>query len=172
MAMYLAATILDEQDAETAYRALKQMNLKSSQLQLLTSETIAKRSYYDPNQDSRKQVFRMLTWLVPFGFFAGFAFNRITDLTIINALNPVFNGVIGGLMGAGSGAMGAVFIGGGTKVIYQNPDEWTYERRVEQGKNILIVTGTDVQIRQVNRQLRSRPYESIQIYEGPTRPLK
>lgn len=172
MALYLATTILEEQDADAAYLALKKMNLKSLQVQLLTAENIANSDYYDPNQDSRKQVLRMLAWLVPFGFFAGFTFNRITDLTIVASLNTVFNGVIGGLMGAGSGALGAVFIGGGTKVIYQNPDEWTYLRRIEQGKVVLIVTGTEVQVRQANRELRSRPYESIQVYEGPVRPLK
>ena len=172
MAMYLAATILEKQDADAAYRALKKMSLKTSQIQLLNAETISQKKYYDPNKDSRQQVQRMMAWLLPFGFFAGFTFNRITDLTIVAALSPLLNGLIGGLMGAGSGVLGAVFIGGGTKVFYQNPDELTYERRVQLGKFVLIVTGTDVQIRQVNRELRSRPYESIQIYEGPTHPLK
>ena len=166
--MYLAATILEKKDADSAYRALKKMNLKTSQIQLLNSETVAKTgSYYDPNQDSRKQVLRMVTWLLPFGFFVGFTFNRITDLTMLTSLPPIMNGVLGGVMGAGSGVLGAIFLGGGTKVFYQNADEQPYAKRVQLGKLVLIVTGTEVQIRQVNRELRSRPYESIQIYEGP-----
>lgn len=170
--MYLAATILDKQDADAAYGALIEMNLKPAQIQCLgfDSSALQPDSYYDPNQDTQRQVKRMMSWLLPFGFFAGFTFNRITGLTMLTALNPLMNSFLGGLLGAGSGVLGGIFIGGGTKVFYRNPDEWTYERRVAFGKYVLLVTGTDVQIRQVSRQLRSHPYDSIEIYEGPARP--
>ena len=123
---------------------------------------------YDPNQAVRTQIKRMLFWLVPFGFFAGFTFNQITGLTIIESASPLINGLCGGLLGAPSGLLGAVFIGGGVKLFSKDPEDELFSKRVDAGKYMLVMIGSELELRQANRQLRSHPYELIQAYQGPS----
>ncbi|GEM_PF-4957964 len=49
----------------------------------------------------------MASWLVPFGFAAGYTFSLITGLDTFAWAGTIGNRVIGGLLGAISGAMGS-----------------------------------------------------------------
>jgi hypothetical protein len=169
MANYLAVTLATEEDATSAYRALRENKISKKKLTLLGPGKLlpSESKIYDPNQAVRTQIKRMLFWLVPFGFFAGFTFNQMTGLTILESANPWVNSLIGGFLGAPSGLLGAVFMGGGVKLFSRDPEDQLFSKRVAAGKYILVLMGSELDLRQANRILRSHPYEIIQAYEGP-----
>ncbi|MCM1981387.1 hypothetical protein [Lyngbya confervoides] len=169
MANYLVATFSNLAEAEVAYGSVCDRFPEERQVTLLGAgnQTSDAMKIYDPNQVAQQQMQRMMIWLVPFGFFAGLTFNRITDLTIVEQGGWVINGVLGGLLGAASGLLGAIFIGGGPRLFSADLEAMTLQKRIEQGKVILVFIGTEVQIRQVNRMLRSPGCDLIQVYEGP-----
>ena len=167
MANYLAATFDSQQDAQSAYQALRETKISKKKLTLI-GEGITKRAkVYDPNEAVRTQIKRMLVWLVPFGFFAGFTFNQITGLTIIESASPLINGIIGGFLGAPSGLLGAVFIGGGVKLFSKDPEDELFSKRVARGQYLLVLEGSELDLRQANRVLRGMAYNLIQAYQGP-----
>ena len=169
MANYLAATFANQKDAQSAYQLLRAQNVPQKRLTLLGKGQVlpAESNIYDPNQAVRTQIKRMLLWLVPFGFFAGFTFNQITGLTILASASPLMNGLLGGLLGAPSGLLGAVFIGGGVKLFSRDPEDERFSQRVDAGKYMVVLMGSELELRQANRILRSHPYELIQAYQGP-----
>lgn len=169
MANYLAVTLANQEDATLAYQSLRENKISKKKLTVLGKgkKLPSESKVYDPNQAVRTQIKRMLFWLVPFGFFAGFTFNQITGLTILGSVSPLVNSFLGGLLGAPSGLLGAVFIGGGVKLFSRDPEDQLFSKRVEAGKYILVLVGTELELRQANRILRSQPYEIIQAYEGP-----
>ncbi len=117
----------------------------------------------DPNQQARKGAKRLLYWLVPFGFVAGYAFNYLTGIEIL-PINPVGNHMIGGILGAASGALGAYFVGGGVGLSVGSGDALPYRNRLNAGKYLVVVKGTEELTRQATRILRSFEPENIQGY--------
>ncbi|MEM9137651.1 MAG: hypothetical protein AAGB01_09930 [Cyanobacteria bacterium P01_F01_bin.42] len=169
MANYLAATFANQKDAQSAYQVLRQQKIAKKKMTLLGQEKNlpANSPVYDPNQAVRNQVRRMLMWLVPFGFFGGFTFNQITGLTILESASPLVNGLLGGFLGAPSGLLGAVFIGGGLKLFSRDPEDQPFSKRVAAGQYVLVLIGSELELRQAGRLLRSCPHELMQVYEGP-----
>ena len=53
----------------------------------------------------------MARWLMPFGFIAGIAFSKMTNLSTFSfiGLNNIGESLIGGLLGMGSGYLGSIF---------------------------------------------------------------
>jgi hypothetical protein len=105
---------------------------------------------------------------VPFGFIAGYAFNYLTGIEILSALGTVGNHIIGGLLGAASGALGAYLVGGGVGLTVGSGDALAYRNRLNAGKYLIVVKGTEELNRQATRILRSFEPENIQGYAEPT----
>ncbi|MBE9005256.1 hypothetical protein IQ259_09410 [Fortiea sp. LEGE XX443] len=160
---YLVAVLSDRIQAEAAYLALEKDSINS---------TIIGRGYktadefglIDPKEQAKKQAQLMAFWLMPFGFFAGFTFSVITGLDTFAWAGEIGNHVVGGLLGAASGAMGAVFVGGGVGMLVGSGDALPYRNRLDAGKYLIVVQGSETLTRQATRILRQFEPENIQGY--------
>lgn len=164
---YLVAVLPDRIQAEAAYLALEKEGIKS---------TILGRGYksadefglIDPNEEAKKQVRLMAVWLVPFGFFAGFTFSFITGLETFAWAGEIGNHIIGGLLGAVSGALGSVVSGGGVGLIIGGGDALPYRNRLDAGKYLIVVQNSENVTRQATRILRQFDPENLQGYADTT----
>ncbi|MEB3217994.1 MAG: hypothetical protein VKN72_17425 [Nostocales cyanobacterium 94392] len=160
---YLVAVFPDRIIAEEAYTALEKKAIKS---------TILGKGYksadefglIDPKEEAKKQAKFMSYWLVPFGFFAGFTFSLITGLNTFAWAGEIGNHFIGGLLGALSGALGAIFVGGGVGLVVGGGDALPYRNRLNAGKYIVVVEGSKSLDRETTRILRQFEPENIQGY--------
>lgn len=160
---YLVAIFPDRIIAEEAYTVLEKKNIKS---------TILGKGYksadefglIDPKEQAKKQAKFMSYWLVPFGFFAGFGFSLVTGLNTFAWAGEIGNHVIGGLLGAGSGAMGSIFVGGGVGLVVGGGDALPYRNRLDAGKYIVVVEGDQSLNRETTRILRQLEPENLQGY--------
>jgi hypothetical protein len=101
---------------------------------------------------------------VPFGFGAGYAFNVLTGIELFAWAGDIGNHVIGGILGAASGALGAVLVGGAVGWSVGSGDALAYRNRLNAGKYLIVVKGTEDLTRQATRVLRSFEPENIQGY--------
>lgn len=162
---YLVAVLSDRIQAEAAYTALEKEGLPTNSIDILGQgyKSADEFGLIDPNQQARKGAKRLIYWLVPFGFVAGYAFNYLTGIEIL-PINPVGNHIIGGILGAASGALGAYFVGGGVGLSVGSGDALPYRNRLNAGKYLVVVKGTEELTRQATRILRSFEPENIQGY--------
>ncbi|HEY9783389.1 MAG TPA: hypothetical protein V6D09_25030 [Leptolyngbyaceae cyanobacterium] len=162
---YLIAVLSDRIQAEAAYTALEKEGLPTNSIDILGQgyKSADEFGLIDPNQQARKGAKRLIYWLVPFGFVAGYAFNYLTGIEIL-PINPVGNHIIGGILGAASGALGAYFVGGGVGLSVGSGDALPYRNRLNAGKYLVVVKGTEELTRQATRILRSFEPENIQGY--------
>ncbi|MBW4561307.1 MAG: hypothetical protein KME32_09130 [Mojavia pulchra JT2-VF2] len=167
---YLVAVLPDRMQAEAAYSALAKEGLSGNQIDILGSGYKSADEYglIDPSQQARKGAKRLFYWLVPFGFAAGYAFNILSGIEIFPAIGNVGNHIIGGLLGAISGALGAYFVGGGVGLTEGSGDALPYRNRLNAGKYLIVVKGTEELTRQATRVLRQFEPENIQGYTQPT----
>ncbi len=164
---YLVAVLGDRIQAEAAYLGLEKEGIKS---------TILGRGYksadefglIDPNEEAKKQVRLMAVWLIPFGFFAGFTFSFITGLETFAWAGEIGNHIIGGLLGAVSGALGSVVSGGGVGLIIGGGDALPYRNRLDAGKYLIVVQHAESVTRQATRILRQFDPENLQGYADKT----
>ncbi|MEC4815959.1 MAG: hypothetical protein SAK29_22200 [Scytonema sp. PMC 1069.18] len=164
---YLVAVLPDRIQAEAASLALEKEGI---------NVTILGKGYksadefglIDPNEQAKKQATFMAYWLVPFGFFAGVTFSVITGLDTFAWAGEIGNHFIGGLLGAGAGAMGSVFVGGGAGLVFGSGDALPYRNRLNAGKYLIVVQGAENVTRQATRILRSFEPENIQGYADTT----
>lgn len=105
--------------------------------------------------------------LIPFGFVAGYAFNLLTGIHLFSFTNSITEHIIGGILGAASGFLGAIVVGGGVGLTTGSGDALTYRNRLNAGKYIIVTKGTDSLIRQATKLLRQFEPEYIQGYEEP-----
>lgn len=160
---YLVAVLPDRIQAEAAYLELEKGGINS---------TILGKGYksadefglIDPKEEARKQAKFMAVWLVPFGFIAGLAFNSITGLDTFPWAGKIGNQVIGGLLGAASGALGSIFVGGGVGLVIGSGDALPYRNRLDAGKYLIVVQGQENLTREATRILRRFDPENIQGY--------
>lgn len=96
--------------------------------------------------------------------FSGFTFSLITGLDTFAWAGEIGNHVIGGILGAGSGAMGSVFVGGGVGLLEGGGDALPYRNRLDAGKYLIVVQGSETLTRQATRILRQFEPENIQGY--------
>lgn len=166
---YLVATFLDRIQVEAAYTALEQEGIAASQVNILGPgyRQLEEVELFDPNQAARRQAIQMLVWLVPFGFFAGFTFNQVTQLTIVPSLSDLANSILGGLLGAASGALGSLTVGGGLQLLIGGRETIPFRQRLQAGKYLLVVRGSETLIRKANNLVRSLKCESLQVYQAP-----
>ncbi|WP_353932983.1 hypothetical protein WJM97_10530 [Okeanomitos corallinicola TIOX110] len=160
---YLVAVLSDRIQAESAYLGLEKEGINSTILGR-GYKTADEFGLIDPNEEAKKQVKLMSIWLVPFGFFAGATFSLITGLNTFAWAGEIGNHVIGGLLGAGSGAMGSVFVGGGVGLVFGGGDALPYRNRLNAGKYIVVVQGSETLTRQATRILRQYDPENLQGY--------
>ncbi len=169
MMNYLVAVLPDRIQAEEAYSALEKEGLPTSQVDIVGNGYKSADEYglIDPNQQARKGATRLAYWVIPFGFLAGYAFNVLTGIEIIPA-SGIINPIIGGLLGAASGALGAFLVGGGVGLSVGSGDALPYRNRLNAGKYLIVVKGTKELTRQATRILRQFELENIQGYAEPT----
>ncbi|MBE9056626.1 hypothetical protein [Sphaerospermopsis sp. LEGE 08334] len=160
---YLVAVLSDRIQAESAYLGLEKEGINSTILGR-GYKTADEFGLIDPKEEAKKQVRLMAFWLIPFGFFAGFTFSLITGLDTFAWAGEIGNHVIGGLLGAGSGAMGSVFVGGGVGLVAGSGDALPYRNRLDAGKYLIVVQGSETLTRQATRILRQYDPENIQGY--------
>lgn len=163
---YLVAVLSDRIQAEEAYTALEKEGVPTGQVTILGRgyKSADEFGLIDPNEEAKKQTQLMAFWLVPFGFVAGLTFNFLTGLNTFPWAGGVGNILIGGLLGAGAGAMGSIFAGGGTGLVFGSGDALPYRNRLNAGKYLIVVKGTESVTRQATRILRSFEPENIQGY--------
>lgn len=165
---YLVAVLPDRVQAEQAYSALEQEGLPTEQVNILGKGYQSADEYglLDPNLQARKNALRQAYWLVPFGFVAGYAFNLLTGIEIF-PIGSFGNHVLGGLLGAASGALGAVLVGGGVGLTVGSGDALPYRNRLNAGKYLIVVKGSEELTQRATRILRQFEPENLQGYTEP-----
>jgi len=163
---YLIAVFPDRITAEAAYSSLEKADIPMAAVSVLGRGYQSADEYglIDPADTAWQQIRLMMLWLVPFGFLAGFSFNAITGLDTFPWAGTLGNQFLGGLLGAGSGALGAFFVGGGVGLSFGSGDAISYRNRLNAGKYLLIVEGTEGLIGQASRLLRQHRPENLQGY--------
>lgn len=163
---YLVAVLPDRIQAEAAYLALEKEGIPIDKVTILGRgyKSADEFGLIDPNEQAEKQSQLLSSWLVPFGFVAGFAFNVLTGLNTFPWAGEVGNHIIGGLLGAGAGTMGAWFVGGGIGLALGSGDALPYRNRLNAGKYLIVVQGAESITRQATRILRPFEPENIQGY--------
>ena len=163
---YLIAVLSDRIQAEAAYSALEKAGLSMNGVAILGKgyKSADEYGFIDPNQQAGKLAKLMSFWLVPFGFVAGFTFNVITKLDTFPWAGEIGNHLIGGLLGAVAGAMGSFFVGGGVGLSLGSGDALPYRNRLNEGKYLIVVKGSEALTRQATSILRPLNPENIQGY--------
>jgi hypothetical protein len=166
---YLVAVLPDRTQAEAAYSALAQEGLPNDGIDILGDGYQSADDYglIDPNIAARTEIKRELYWLVSFGFIAGYAFNWLTAIEIVPDLAPIGNHILGGIFGAGAGALGAYFSGGAFGLTVGSGDALPYRNRLNAGKYLVIIKGTGELIESAERILRQFESENIQEDREP-----
>jgi len=165
---YLIAVLSDRSQAEAAYSALAKEGLPSNQINVLGEGYKSADEYglINPNVAASKETKRELYWLMSFGFVAGFAFNWLTSIQLL-PIAPIGNHIIGGIFGAAAGVLGAYLSGRTIGLTIGSGDALPYRNRLNAGKYLIIVEGTDELTRQATRVLRQFEPENIQGYTEP-----
>ncbi len=165
---YLIAVLSSRAQAETAYSALAEKGLPNNQIDILGNGYKSADDYglIDPNQRARRGAKRLVYLLIPFGFAAGYTFNFLTEIQILPA-PPVVSHIIGGVLGAAAGTLGAYLIGGGVGLTAGSGDALPYRNRLNMGKYLIIVKGTEELTSQATQILRQFEPENLQGYAEP-----
>lgn len=163
---YLVAVLPDRIQVEAAYLALEKDGIPIDKVSILGRgyKSADEFGLIDPNEQAKKQSRLMAFWLVPFGFASGVAFSVLTGLDTFAWAGEIGNHFIGGLLGAGAGAMGSLFVGGGVGLLVGSGDALPYRNRLNAGKYLIIVQGSESLTRQATRILRQFEPENIQGY--------
>jgi hypothetical protein len=166
---YLVAVLTDRIQAEEAYSALEKEGLPMDKIAILGKGYKSADEYglIDPNDQARKQVRLMASWLVPFGFVGGACFNVITGLDTFAWAGEIGSPLIAGVLGALSGLMGSVFVGGGVGLVVGGGDALPYRNRLNAGKYLIVVKGSETLTRQAKRVLQQFEPENMQGYVEP-----
>jgi hypothetical protein len=164
---YLVAVLPNRIEAEEAYLALEKEGIENTILGK-GYKTADEFGLIDPKEKAIKQAKLMAFWLVPFGFFSGFTFSLISGLHTFSWAGEIGNHVVGGLLGAASGGMGSVFVGGGVGLVVGGGDALPYRNRLDAGKYLIVVQGSEGLTRQATRILRQFEPENIQGYYNGT----
>ncbi|MBW4644282.1 MAG: hypothetical protein KME23_15070 [Goleter apudmare HA4340-LM2] len=163
---YLVAVLPDRTQVEAAYSALAQAGLSTTEVSILGKgyKSADEFGLIDPNKQAQKQINRLLYWLVPFGFVAGYVFNWLTKIAIFPQATAFGNQIMAGLLGCIAGALGAVLIGRTVGLSVGSGDALPYRNRLNAGKYLIVVTGNEDAIREATGVLRQFEPEHIQGY--------
>jgi len=163
---YLIAVVGDRIQAEEAYTALEKAGLPIQQVSILGRgyKSADEFGLIDPKLQAQKQALGMIYWLAPFGFAAGFGFNIVTGLDTFPWAGTLGNQIIGGIFGAIAGMMGGFFVGGGVGLVGSG-DALPYRNRLDAGKYLIVVQGTDSLTNRATGVLKQFSLESLQGYQ-------
>ncbi len=166
---YLIAVVADRIEAEAAYTALEKADIPQEEMTIVGRgyKTADEFGFIDPKKKAKKQALLMASWLVPFGFAAGYTFSLITGLDTFAWAGTIGNRVIGGILGAISGAMGSFFVGGGVALSVGGGDDLPYRNRLDEGKYLVVVKGSSKIKGQAADILRELKPEDLQTYIEP-----
>ncbi len=164
---YLIAVLNDRIAAESAYTSLEKAGIPLSSMTILGRgyKSADEFGFLNPNQQAKKQALLMAVWLIPFGFGAGYVFDLITGLETFSWAGEPWNHVIGGFLGAIAGAMGSFFVGGGVGLSLGSGDALPYRNRLNAGKYLIVVKGTESIKNQATEILRTFNPENLQGYQ-------
>lgn len=164
---YLIAVLPDRIQAEAAYLALEKDEIPISQVTILGRgyKSADEFGLIDPYAPARQQVKLMASWLIPFGFVAGYTFSLITGLNTFAWAGEIGNHLIGGILGAISGGLGSILAGGGVGLIIGGGDAVPYRNRLNAGKYLVVVQGSETLVRKATRTLKQFNPENIQGYQ-------
>lgn len=160
---YLVAVLPDRIQAEAAYLELEKGGINSTILGK-GYKTADEFGLIDPKEEAQKQVKFMAVWLIPFGFFAGATFNVITGLDTFAWAGKIGSPLLAGLLGAASGALGSILVGGGVGMVTGSGDALPYRNRLDAGKYLVVVQGQESLTREATRILRRFDPENLQGY--------
>jgi hypothetical protein len=163
---YLVAVLPDRIQAEEAYSVLEKQGLPMKQVTILGRGYKSADEYglIDPNEQALKQARFMSYWLVPFGFIAGATFSVITGLNTFAWAGEIGDHVIGGLLGAASGALGSFLVGGGAGLAFGSGDALPYRNRLNAGKYLVVVKGSASLTQKATAILSPLKPENLQGY--------
>jgi hypothetical protein len=163
---YLVAVLSDRIQAEAAYSELEKEGFPMAKVSILGQgyKSADEFGLIDPKERAGRLAKLMSFWLVPFGFAAGFAFSLITNLNTFAWAGEIGNHVIGGLLGAASGAMGSFFVGGGVGLTSGSGDALPYRNRLSLGKYLVVVQGNEVENLKASGILQRFNPENLQGY--------
>ena len=164
---YLIAVLPDRIKAEEAYTALEKSNVPHSQMSILGKgyKTTDEFGLINPVEQAKKRAILMAYWLVPFGFAGGYLFNLITGLDTLDWAGEPGNHIVGGILGAIGGAMGSFFVGGGVGLTTGSGDALPYRNRLNEGKYLVVVKGSEIIQQKAATILRRFNPENIQGYQ-------
>ncbi len=168
MADYLIATLRDRIQAEEVYLALQEIGLSEPTLNIFGKgyKTGEDCKDFDPTLITQRQMQRMLIFLLPLGFVGGIIFYQAVHIDLIPSLGGIGNMVIGGFLGAASGALGGYITGGGLSLLLDKAVP--YAEQIEAGKFLVVVRDAeDLKMRQANRVLRTLNIDDVAYYERP-----
>ncbi|MBE9077746.1 hypothetical protein IQ241_10630 [Romeria aff. gracilis LEGE 07310] len=165
---YLVAILADRIKAEAVYTALEEAKLPKDQVSIVGAgyQTAEQANLLDPRQQTWRQIRLMATWLIPFGFAAGIVFDTITGLETFPWAGTLGNRLIGGVLGAGSGALGGFFMGNGPKLLIGD-SLLSYQRCLEAGQYLIVVRGADELVTQAARIIGPFRPEELEGYSDP-----
>ena len=163
---YLVAVLSDRIQAESAYTMLEKQGLPLDKITILGRgyKTADEFGLIDPNEVAQKQAKLMASWLIPFGFLGGAGFSILTNLQTFAWAGEIGDHIISGFLGAIGGAMGSVFIGGGSGIAFGSGDALPYRNRLNAGKYLIVVEGSQLLLQQSTTILRKFDLENIQSY--------
>ncbi|MGB3491321.1 MAG: hypothetical protein WBA57_01240 [Elainellaceae cyanobacterium] len=163
---YLVAVLSNRVQAEAAYFALEAKSLPMEQVSLLGKGFMSADEFglINPDNAADQQSSQLAYLALPFGFAAGVAFSILSGLQTFAWAGGIGNHLVGGLMGAAAGLMGAFFVGRLTGWTVGSGDAIAYRNRLNAGKYIIIAEGSDSLIRQATDVLRQFDPENIQGY--------
>jgi hypothetical protein len=167
---YLVAVLSDRSKAEAAYSALQKEGVATDRINILGKgyQSADEYGFIDPIQSVRKEATREISWIVPFGFVAGFAFNWLTGITIFDTIPAIGNHLIGGLLGAAAGGLGAYLNSTNVVGVINSDETLPYRNRLDAGKYLIVVKGAESEItdRATNVLNQFEP-EKIQGHNAP-----
>lgn len=166
---YLIAVLPDRIQAEAAYSALEKEGLPLDKIAILGKgyKSADEFGLIDPSFQAGKQSTGLAIWLIPFGFVAGYVFNVLSGLNTFPWVGALGNHVIGGLLGAVSGAFGAFVVGTSVGLTSGSGDVLPYRNRLNAGKYLVVVKGPGNLTEQARRVLRQFEPENLQGYVDP-----
>ncbi|MBE9048785.1 hypothetical protein IQ255_31175 [Pleurocapsales cyanobacterium LEGE 10410] len=133
---YLVAVLENKQQVEEAYSVLQQDGIASDKVTILGQgyQSADDFGFINPNQQAKKRARKLACMLIPFGFVAGYVFNVLTGIHLFSFTNSLIEHIIGGVLGAASGLLGAIVVGGGVGLTTGSGDALTYRNRLNAGK--------------------------------------
>lgn len=169
MKKYVFAVLSDRIQAEEASTALENAGVPSAAISVLGKGYKSADEYglIDPKDPAQRQMSFLSYWLIPFGFVAGFSFSWLSGLETFAWAGEIGNHVIGGVLGAASGALGSFLVGGGVGLALGAGDALTYRNRLDAGKYVVIIEGSEALTRVATQILRQFEPESLQGYSEP-----